>query len=216
VVDSSRIGPPVVGKRARRVADTRARLIDVALDLYVEQGFVATTIDEIAANASIGRSSFFRYFTSKEAVLFAPMLAAQEWFLDEPRARPSGEPPLLSVAAVSVRGDWPQVRRKDLSRVRKTMRSAPALRDALTAQLSSTFAPRLVTGLREMAPDLDRLAVKTIADTAINWCDWAIAAHVRDGGPLAAHFTDAIGATAALAGELADILDELTPVGSGP
>jgi AcrR family transcriptional regulator len=206
----------VVGKRARRVADTRARLIDVALDLYVEDGFVATTIDEIASAAQIGRSSFFRFFPSKEAVLFAPMLAAQEWFLDQLRARPAGEPPLFSVAVVSVHGEWPPVRRKDLSRVRKTMSTDPTLRDSLTVQLSSAFAPRLVACLRERAPDLDRLAIKTIADTAINWCDWAIAAHVRDGRPLADHFTDAIGATAALAGELTAVLDELVPVGSTP
>lgn len=54
------------GKRARRVAETRARLIDVSLDLYVTQGFTATTVDQIAAAAGIGRSSFFRYFASKE------------------------------------------------------------------------------------------------------------------------------------------------------
>jgi hypothetical protein len=94
------------------------------------------------------------------------------------------------------------------------MRTEPALRDALTVQLSATFEPRLAAVLRERAPDLDRVEITTIAATAINWCDWAIAAHVRDGRPLADHFADAIRATATLAGELTAVLDDLVPVGT--
>ena len=98
------VGERDEGKRARRVADTRARLIDVSLDLYVEQGFAETTIEQITAAAGIGRSSFFRYFPSKEAVLFAPSLAPYAWFIDELENRPESEPLLVNVATIYVKG----------------------------------------------------------------------------------------------------------------
>lgn len=45
---------------------TRARIADVAARLAAEQGIAATTVDEIAAEAGVGRATFFRYFDSKE------------------------------------------------------------------------------------------------------------------------------------------------------
>ncbi len=49
---------------------TRERLIDAALDLFLERGFEATTVDDIAERAGVGRTTFFRHFKSKEIVIF--------------------------------------------------------------------------------------------------------------------------------------------------
>jgi AcrR family transcriptional regulator len=46
-------------------------LIEVAMALFLERGFEATTLDDIAAAADISRRSFFHYFASKEEVIFA-------------------------------------------------------------------------------------------------------------------------------------------------
>ena len=192
------------GKRARRVAETRARLIDVALDLYVGQGFGATTIEQITAEAGIGRSSFFRYFPSKDAVLFASALAPYSWFVDELRTRPEGEPLLVSVATICVEGDWPPIDRRDVDRSRKVLRAEPSLQDAMPAQLAAT-ARDLTDRLRERAPDQDLLTVRAVADLTVDWTSAAITAHIRDGRPLADHFTEVIRATCSLAGELADL-----------
>jgi len=48
----------------------RARMTAAAFDLFAEHGFDATTIDEIAARAGVGRSTFFRNFGTKEDVIF--------------------------------------------------------------------------------------------------------------------------------------------------
>lgn len=58
---------------------TRERLRDAAFDLFDERGFDATTVDDVAARAGVGRTTFFRAFGSKEDVIFPDhdrMLAA--------------------------------------------------------------------------------------------------------------------------------------------
>lgn len=48
----------------------RDRLVRSAFELFGRQGFEQTTVDEIAAHAGVGRTTFFRLFPSKEAVIF--------------------------------------------------------------------------------------------------------------------------------------------------
>lgn len=47
-----------------------ARLQEAAFALFSEQGYDATSVDQIAERAGVGRSTFFRTFPSKEAVIF--------------------------------------------------------------------------------------------------------------------------------------------------
>ena len=56
------------GHPGRRRATSQAELEQVAFALFASQGFEATTVDEIATAAGIGRRTFFRYFPSKNDV----------------------------------------------------------------------------------------------------------------------------------------------------
>jgi TetR/AcrR family transcriptional regulator, regulator of mycofactocin system len=47
---------------------TTAALSHIGLELFIARGFDATTVDDIAAAAGIGRRTFFRYFASKNDV----------------------------------------------------------------------------------------------------------------------------------------------------
>ena len=46
----------------------KAQVSEMALDLFLENGYEQTTIDDICAVAGISRSTFFRYFPSKNDV----------------------------------------------------------------------------------------------------------------------------------------------------
>jgi AcrR family transcriptional regulator len=60
---------PEDGWRARKRQQTRQRIADAGLQLFLEYGFEATTLDAIAAAAGIARRTFFHYFDAKEALL---------------------------------------------------------------------------------------------------------------------------------------------------
>ncbi|WP_328412279.1 TetR family transcriptional regulator [Nocardia sp. NBC_00403] len=77
---------------ATRRAATRREVAMVAAHLFIENGYTATTVDEIAAAAGMGLRTFYRYFAGKEDVV-APLLAigTQAW-ADELAACPPDVP----------------------------------------------------------------------------------------------------------------------------
>lgn len=58
--------PPKPGLRERKKARTKAAIQEHAVRLFREQGFAATTIEQIAEVAEVSPSTVFRYFPTKE------------------------------------------------------------------------------------------------------------------------------------------------------
>jgi AcrR family transcriptional regulator len=119
------------GWRERKKAQTRQRLQEVALRLFVERGYEATTVEQIAAAAGVSHMTFFRYFPTKEdAVLsdsYDPLLVAAI------RARPGGEDPVTRIRLAVREGlgvIYAEAREALLVRTRLSLRT-PALRARL-------------------------------------------------------------------------------------
>ena len=80
--------------RDRRKEETRRLLEENARRLFARHGFRGTSIDQIASAAGVSRTTFFRYFQSKEAVVFARQEEGAEDFARMLSERPPGESPL--------------------------------------------------------------------------------------------------------------------------
>jgi TetR/AcrR family transcriptional repressor of nem operon len=55
-------------KRERNPAETREKLVTATVRLILKQGFAATTVDQICAEAEVTKGSFFHHFENKEAI----------------------------------------------------------------------------------------------------------------------------------------------------
>ncbi|MCI4064793.1 TetR/AcrR family transcriptional regulator [Micromonospora sp. R77] len=96
--------------RTRRREDTRQRLFVAAVDLIAEQGFSATTVDDIAARAGVAKGTVYYNFESK-TVLFEELLRHGIGLLTADfRAAVDGLPPREALAAL-VRAELEYIRR---------------------------------------------------------------------------------------------------------
>jgi AcrR family transcriptional regulator len=86
--------------RQRHADRTRTSIITAALELFDEHGFAAATVDDIAARADIAPRTFYRYFPTKEAVLYHDTDQIVESIRDQLLARPDDEPPHRSLLIV--------------------------------------------------------------------------------------------------------------------
>src|SRR6476659_8012629 len=57
--------------RERKKLRTRRALADAALRLFASNGFGRTTLEDVAAEAEVSKSTFFRFFPAKEAAAIA-------------------------------------------------------------------------------------------------------------------------------------------------
>ncbi|MDQ6743258.1 MAG: TetR family transcriptional regulator, partial [Candidatus Dormibacteraeota bacterium] len=87
--------PIGISERKRRAV--RAELSEVALQLLTDRDFESVTVDEIAAAAGVSRRTFFRYFSSKEDVVFAFLDQWATRLREEIEGRPAEEAPITAV-----------------------------------------------------------------------------------------------------------------------
>lgn len=69
------------------------------MKLFLEQGFENTTVEHVAAAAGMSRSSFFRYFPTKEDVVLVNVADHGQQILDALVDRPDDEPIWIAVRA---------------------------------------------------------------------------------------------------------------------
>lgn len=89
-----------MSRRERKAAETRSAILHAAQQLFTRNGFDETTVEQIAEAADIAPRTFFRYFPTKEAVLYAELDVAREELLMALEERPADEDVLESITIV--------------------------------------------------------------------------------------------------------------------
>ena len=84
--------------RDRKKAATRAAIVEAAVRLFADRGYEETTVDDVAAAADVSPATVFRYFGSKEDLVFSEARAVP---LIAPAiaGRPADEPDTEAVRA---------------------------------------------------------------------------------------------------------------------
>jgi AcrR family transcriptional regulator len=114
------------GLRERKRRQTRERLTRVAMALFLERGFEATTLDDIASAADISRRSFFHYFASKEDVVFAWQEESTAALIAAVAARPANES-MLAAAENAISAMVRQLEPREAMAMAQLKRDNPAL-----------------------------------------------------------------------------------------
>jgi AcrR family transcriptional regulator len=86
----SSLETPQLGLRERKKQQTREKIARVALQLFAERGYDATTLADVAEAADVSPRTIFAYYASKEDILFCEegiFLERLKRMLDE---RPAG------------------------------------------------------------------------------------------------------------------------------
>ncbi|MDR1388314.1 MAG: TetR/AcrR family transcriptional regulator [Propionibacteriaceae bacterium] len=80
-----------MGLRETKAARTHERVLEVALKLFGEQGYEATTMEQVAEQAEIGATTLYRYFPTKDMLLLGQFRRCVS-VAEALRARPEHEP----------------------------------------------------------------------------------------------------------------------------
>jgi AcrR family transcriptional regulator len=182
------------GLRELKKQRTRAAIQQAALDLIVQQGYDATTCEQIAAAAEVSPATFFRYFPAKEDVVltddYDPRLAAAVL------ARPARERPLTALrhALAETVGGLPGAEMDVVRQRTALILSVPSLRARMHEQeraareaLAEAFATRA-------DKDADSLEVRAVAAAGAAAMAAGVEHWARTGGALGDHLVAALAA----------------------
>ncbi len=175
--------------------NARDRLEHAALELFVEQGFAATTVPLTTARAGLTTRTFFRYFADKREVIFAveaefPALVARMM-----AEAPASLSPMMVIeqGLETVAATWFEGRREYLRTRRAVIQSDEGLRER-ELRKRSELAEALGQGFRDRG--VDELTSMLAAQIAVTVFGVAIGRWLDGDGeqPLLELVVDTLGA----------------------
>jgi AcrR family transcriptional regulator len=168
--------------RDGKAAQTRARIAQTALDLFADQGFAETTIDQIAAAAGVSRRTVFHHFATKEAMLVDHQMAQREDMLRRLEARPKDEPVLTSLHAVLREFCEHGYDRRFLDQIRAIIATEPEFASAQVAG-QRVMEARIIDILqRRVGKKRSFLELKALTVMAMGWSASAAHLYLVEGG----------------------------------
>ena len=163
--EASAAPPP--GLRERKKARTRAAIREHALRLFREQGYAATTVDQIAEAADVSPSTFFRYFPTKEDVVLQDELDVLALGAFEEQSAD-----LSPVAAfrAAAREAFASLDEDDLAKLRETAEltlTVPELRARAMDEFTRTISVIAEAAARRSGRDSNDFAARILAGAIV-------------------------------------------------
>jgi AcrR family transcriptional regulator len=90
-------------RRERKKRETRDRIIRAGLEIFTSKGIEASTIDEIAAAADVGKGTIYNYFGAKEEIIVAFLMDIEQQVQGEMARLAFGSGSLESVLTKVIR-----------------------------------------------------------------------------------------------------------------
>lgn len=162
-----------------------AEITSVAMNLFLDQGFEQTTIDQIAATAAISRRSFFRYFGTKEDIVLGDLASQGILLRDTLEAIPLSVPPWEALREALRQADGLTQQRDVMFKIAKMMYETPSLRARSIEkhlQWQELLVPNIRLRLGIDADDQIDPAADAIVSSAIACLDVAGQLWTRTGG----------------------------------
>ena len=165
------------GLRERKKRQTQHDLQQAAIDLVAAHGFDRVTIDDIAAAAAVSKTTFYRYFSTKEDALLGNRAEKLELLRLALAAQPTEAPPLVAVrdAVLQVARQYQHDRRQRLV-LAKIMRANPSVaarnleHDAAWEELlREYFSRREDEGVRSLRPWVEAAYVVAVLRAAVDY-----------------------------------------------
>jgi AcrR family transcriptional regulator len=150
------------GRRQQKKLETRAALNEAAVALFASQGYEHTTVDDLCRAADVSLRTFFRYFESKDDVLFARQMDIEPFLTALGQVR-ADVGPLEAIGRAYL--EQPRLSADDAERAvlfHRAMRDSPVLQGRYVAGMEY-FRARVAGALaqrdgRRSANDADLLA----------------------------------------------------------
>ena len=159
-----------MGLRERKKEKTRLALLDAALDLFLEQGYESTTVEQIAGVVDVSPRTFFRYFTSKDHLVLWFHDHSEEIMMETLESRPPDEPPFTAMmqALRAVLSDMEGSTAEEAQRflkLRRLLEDHPHLVGQSVARGAKTERrlAELIAARRGADPDTDQLSHLIVA-----------------------------------------------------
>lgn len=165
-----------ISLRERHAVETRRAIVESANALFIAQGYDATTVDEIAVDAGVSPRTFFRYFPTKDALLFHDLDEKLERVRDEINARPDGERAAESLVAV-LSDVAEQLLRSEEQRAlaAQLLRERPSLRSYQRTTIAHHTDDEIIEALaRRDNVDPDDLGLRSVVAAIASCFDIAI------------------------------------------
>lgn len=172
---------PSAGHRERKRRETAKRIEEAGIRLFMERGYTATTLDDIAAEAGISRRTFFYYYKSKDDILLTMQNSTGDVLAEALRDEPTDKSPLKAArdAIVRICAPIPTDKLLVLDRLMRSSEAVQARKAAAYIQHEqSVFA-----ALREKWPEPKReAALRSIAMLSIGIIRLSLEAFGRENG----------------------------------